>query len=112
MNRLLKFRVWDNVDYMSSPFTLQDVQERKIEFTPDCVVMQFIGLFDKDGKEIFEGDIVSSGDKDSCVVEYVGDTFMRHVIRWDLRNQYYPFRSHHQYKIIGNIFQNPELLNL
>lgn len=63
--RVIKFRVWDNVDYMSSPFTLQDLQDKKIQFTEQCVLMQFIGLKDSkrteeypDGQNIFEGDIL------------------------------------------------------
>ena len=54
--RELKFRVWDNVDYMSSDFTLQDLQDKKVGFTNECKVMQFTGFKDKNGNEIFEGD--------------------------------------------------------
>ena len=56
--REIKFRVWDNVDYMSTPFTLHDLQMRKVMFTQDCILMQFTGLLDKNGKEIYEGDVV------------------------------------------------------
>jgi YopX protein len=111
MKRTIKFRAWDNVDYMSNPFTLQDIQEGKIQFTSDCKVMQFTGLLDKNGKEIYEGDLISYDTNDLCIVEYVDCGFMRHVVRWDLRHQYYPFRSHHKYIVIGNLFENPELLN-
>lgn len=58
MGREIKFRVWDNVDYMSSPFNLFDVQSGMIEFTSDVVIMQYTGLKDKNGKEIYEDDVV------------------------------------------------------
>lgn len=58
--RDLKFRAWDGVSYMSNPFTLQDIQLRKIAFTSGCPVMQFTGLTDKNKNEIYEGDITHS----------------------------------------------------
>lgn len=57
MKREIKFRVWDNVDYMSTPFVIDDLQIKKISFTGECQVMQFTGLKDENGKEIFEGDL-------------------------------------------------------
>ncbi len=57
-NSRFKFRVWDNVDYMSKPFDLQGLQNKTVQFTSDCVVMQYTGLKDKAGKEIYEGDMV------------------------------------------------------
>lgn len=45
--REIKFRAWDNDDYMSSPFTLQDIQAGRIEWTEDVKIMQYTGLKDK-----------------------------------------------------------------
>ena len=53
----LKFRVWDNVDRMST-FTLKDLHDGKIQFTDDCPVMQFTGMKDSKNKEICESDII------------------------------------------------------
>jgi len=100
--REIKFRVWDNVDYMSTPFTLKDIQEVKIQFTSDCQVMQFTGLYDKNNTPIYEGDIdsISGGtvefNVDTCcyVLRRPNTTFIRLDVRKD------------NIEIIGNIYEN------
>lgn len=79
MNRELKFRAWDNVDYMSKPFTLFNVMLRQIEFTHDVTIMQFTSLHDKNGKEIYDGDIISRMDVYSSTkqtIEFIQGKFM------------------------------------
>src|SRR5690606_27697926 len=71
-----KFRVWDNVDYMSSQFTLKDVQEGRIKFTDDCLVMQFTGLRDKNGKMYCQNDIVRHNEKNYPLIL---DTYKFHL---------------------------------
>lgn len=103
----IKFRVWDNVDYMSKPFTLLDVQRRLTQFTHDCSVMRFTGFTDIKGVEIYEGDIFYDG------IEYC-------LIKWDDSSaSFIGFDGHENHElgnylvneiIVGNIHQNPELL--
>ena len=116
MKREIKFRAWDNVDYMSSPFTLQDIQERKIQFTSDAVLMQFTGLLDKNGKEIYEGDILKRGHE-------INPHFLLEVsfnVHLGFAGTTHPGQNHtkplsymmkHEgaeyTEIIGNIYQNP-----
>ena len=78
----------------------------------DCELMQFTGLLDKDGKEIYEGDIVQTGDMYGSYkgkIEWWGD-------RWTL-NYMHAGESCNQAlmtlslpEVIGNIYKNPELL--
>ena len=62
----IKFRAWDKATNMMTfpPYVHQFN-------APDLVAMQFTGLYDKNGKEIYEGDIVHYRD-DGAVVEISG----------------------------------------
>lgn len=79
-------------------------------------VMQFTGLYDKNGKEIYEGDIVAFGnaiglEDDYGVIEYKSSRYSFYIENektglWEeLFNISCAFLE-----IIGNIHENPELL--
>jgi hypothetical protein len=75
-------------------------------------VMQSTGLLDKNGVEIFEGDIVKKPSR--CESQpFITDIFWREGIAgWGLhiQNMYIDsYRSKH-WEIIGNIYENPEFL--
>lgn len=125
MHRAIKFRVWDNEDYMSSPFTLEDIQRKKIEFTKECPVMQYTGLKDKNGKEIYEGDILGGYPHGTSWVEWdekwacfnasfnedYSDDVGYHAVKKEsllLANELDDCKD--AWEVIGNIYENPELI--
>lgn len=107
MNREIKFRVWDNVNYMSNPFTLRDIMQGRIEFTSDCPIMQYTGLKDRHGKEIYESDIVRIG-TDLRVVEWhiIGLRVKSLKHEWNFP-LHYPFVKGEKtdWEVVGNVYE-------
>lgn len=76
----------------------------------NVIIMQYIGIKDKNGKEIYEDDIIDSGyfRNKICKIEFYNGCF----------GYYHPnekaFRAfkdaHTLSEVIGNIHENPELL--
>ena len=107
MSRVLKFRGWDKSD--NSGFYNHISLEEMIRC--DFEIMQFTGLLDKNGAQIFEGDLFDYKGQ-IVIVEYVDDMF-------HLKSTKYKNLSPGNYRlntigprleILGNIHQQPELL--
>jgi len=129
----LKFRVWDkeenrmilpkylySIDLLKEwvtertkcnyTFSLHSIPFDKVKF------MQSTGLKDKNGKEIFEGDIVDYKGREA-VVKWHGsyasfiyrfvDGLQERVSEWDPL-----FLACYNFEVIGNIYENPELLEV
>jgi uncharacterized phage protein (TIGR01671 family) len=129
MNREIKFRAWDNKDYMSSSFTLVSLQEGKTQYTSDCKVMQYSGLNDIKGKEIYEGDILYVTGDNNGVGNFNPSRVLYHkrklFVHWSDGVFYLKSQNHRGTKwilmgdiiylngliVVGNIYENPELLN-
>lgn len=66
-------------------------------------VGQYTGQKDKNGKQIFEGDILSIWNESHDVVVFEDGAFY-------LENTSIPMRFANKFEVIGNITDNPELL--
>lgn len=76
-------------------------------------IVWFTGLKDRTGREIFEGDILTHGPDDIIFEVYFGfNTFQPRVLCWSIKakNGSYFLDCPKKLEIIGNLFENSELL--
>ena len=126
--REIKFRAWDthfkemiypNHDSWSDVFWCNNEKVHagypNEELGGDWIempIMQYTGLKDRNGKEIYEGDIVRSGGSTSGIVEFYRGAFNAHYFgeSGDIQEEWEDPLHMHILEVIGNIYENPELL--
>ena len=99
----LKFRVWNGEKwtYLEGIYNCPQPEYEGKDY-------QFTGLLDKRGTPIYEGDIVETSLEEIALVEYCGNAFdFTHPTENLLIYGENPFDC---CEIIGNIHENPELL--
>ena len=79
--------------------------EREDWVTPNQAIMQYTGLKDKNESEVYDGDIL-------CWEKYEGKEMQtRWVVKWvESKACYYDWTPRNGAMILGNIYENPELL--
>jgi uncharacterized phage protein (TIGR01671 family) len=121
MLREIKFRAWDKqnknmeeVDLIGS--NVLHIKNSEWENIEDFEVMQYTGLKDKNGKEIYEGDILQLFYGKENTPLTTTKVFFNEEGYWDSKNlsEQHPFRACYggfsKCEVIGNIYENPELL--
>ena len=126
--REIKFRAWDKKRkrmyevsdlHLANPMNggvwatvigkdIIENKDIKLQIQPkDIDVLQFTGLKDKNGKEIYEGDILGYWGRATWEVLWVNNKcsfrFGNHVTN-------FPMTEVVKKEVIGNIYENPELL--
>lgn len=121
MSREIKFRAWDKriSAIVTAPLEITQYRDGSVGVssltggdTEDFILMQFTGLYDYDRKEIYEGDIVShTSFPDSEIVFSRGQfTPIYDRSSWDEWECDF-WREAIQCTVIGNVYENPELLD-
>ncbi len=119
--REIKFRAWDGTRFLNKTFFDRNWYNSDNKCVKALVpedqhylkIMQYTGLKDKNGKEIYEGDICSVDDGENIyeIIFYMGG-FMVAVLPRKIRIYHIGDSLFNNIEIIGNIHENPELLEV
>ena len=122
----IKFRVWDTENkemlrvqeldfedtFYGGRLSIRTEQYNDYFDIEDMILMQYTGLKDKNGKEIYEGDIIRATKRTDLELNY-------HNFKVFMHNGCYMFGNYNAHEffdkfnfkeVIGNIYENKDLL--
>jgi len=114
--REIKFRAWGEYGSDPSPHMIYDWQDTDlVEYVGfdgggSFHIMQYTGLKDKNGKEIYEGDILSEWGMDKEHYRYAVEDMVDFLISYGDSDHWDGGSFPGIWEVIGNIYENPELL--
>lgn len=126
--RDIKFRIWDTENkemlkvqeldfeptFYDGRIAIRPDQYNDYFDTEDMILMQYTGLHDKNGKEIYEGDILRFNEVDTAIVEW-NEKYAYFMVR-PIQDCYFDSDvlghaiEYNNVEIIGNIYENEDLL--
>ena len=136
MSRVIKFRAWDKKEGEMFDSN-RDVKADYDEWFGDSLamplgaiedlnnydsfeIMQYTGLTDRNGKEVYEGDIIRTtslsnthgqlGSINTLVIRYFMGNFCMCFNHNETGTPIYPYNVTNKFEVIGNIYENPELI--
>jgi len=109
--REIKFRVWDKLQKEWLALSSLEGIFAYYECDGDerYALMQYTGLKDKNGKEIYEGDIVRKLYPFKSKEEYAKNPYIYKLVKW-YKNQCSFSIGKDNWEVIGNIYENLDLL--
>ena len=111
--RTIKFRAWDKRGKIMCKEEIDDliiIRDGEVIISDRFVLMQYIARKDINGKNIFESDIVKGNDFKG-VVKFINFMWQVHRLDADGEVEEWFIISDYPVEVIGNIYENPELLD-